>query len=758
MRSAVVLVLSLAPVVLGAASAPAGKLDPFLRKLATARQETAAPSRPPFLQVRQHGQRTLVDVKGRLAAGTEGGIPLRAALARFGAELRGRVGDIVSLRVPVESLAAVAALPELRWLKASRRYSITNELSTGASHTASDQANLEFGDGANVIVAVVDTGVDWTNPDFRNADGSTRLLGIWDQTLTDPLHPPPPGLAFGAFYSREDIDAALDTAGTLLTHDVHGHGTHVLGTAAGNGRSTGNGIAEGTFAGVAPEADLLAVRVFAGPDATFCDDCDLVAAVEFIAGVATAEGKPWVGNMSLGDSIGGAHDGTSADELAIDAAVGPGRPGAQLAVSAGNEGRSTRHFHWQGTLGAGQTLTNTFVLPPTQPAAEADNDFVWLDLWYEGVDAVRMEVVTPGGTVVDAERGASSGIVCTPDGAVEVDATNAPDPENGDNQVFVQIWDAPDCVPVVEPASGTWTLRIVVASVGAGGGPFDLWNAATARGLAWVDLSTFDLSKSVAIPATCRHCLTAGSYVDKSQWLNNANPQTTTTAAISASVGARSAFSSVGPTRDGRIKPDIVAPGEFVGSTISSFDATPPSSTFQERDGRHHNIRGTSMAAPHVAGAAALLLGVNATLDGAQLRSAMQRSARTDAFTGAVPNVSYGYGKLRALEGGYEAATQVTDLRGLPGGGLAGTPNPRVASYNVYRGSLSGLPAGNYGTCFLAGLPSPAFSDGATPASGQAFTYLVAGVYVDPVGGGTVEGSLGTDSLGRERPNVSPCP
>ena len=479
--------------------------------------------------------------------------------------------------------------------------------------------------------------------------------------------------------------------------------------------------------------------------------------MQFITQVAAFQGKPWVGNMSLGDSTGGAHDGSSADEIAIDAAVGPGRPGSQLAVSAGNEGRTTRHFHWRGTLAAAQTFENTFSLPTSAPDPSPESDFVWLDLWYEGIDEARVEIVTPGGSIVGAERGADSGIVCTPDGAVQVDAGNAPDAENGDNQVFVQIWDAGTCVPTIDPASGTWKVRVIVRGVGAGGGPFDLWDQATARGLGWVDLATFDLTDTISIPATCRNCVTAGAYVDKDRWTNNQSPQTTTIASVSAAVGARSAFSSVGPTRDGRTKPDVSAPGEFVGSTISA-QSIPSVLSFQERDGKHQNFRGTSMAAPHVTGTLALLLAVDPMLDGAALREAIRRSARSDAFTGVVPNNAYGWGKLRALEAAYQASTQVVDLEGSAGGGFTGTANPDVVFYNVYRGTIPGLSATNYGACFLNGLPTPAFGDGSTPPAGQAFTYLVVGVYADPTTMAFVEGSLGTDSSGRARPNNFPCP
>lgn len=746
------------------------KLDPFLRRLVagtSVHDPAARPPRPassvevrrslpPFLQLGRSAADPL-HVKAWIDDTTSlaGDLPAMARLLEErGAELRGQLGPIVSLQLQPAALAAIASLPQVRWIKAAQRYAPSNEISTGPDHLAADAASSSFGSaGEGVIVAVVDTGIDWTHLDFRHPGGTTRILGIWDQTLADPDHPPPPGFSFGAYYTRADIDAALAGGDPLLTEDVFNHGTHVAGTAAGSGRDTGNGVPPGTFAGVAPAADLLAVKVFEGLDAEFCDACDLTAAVQFVGQVAEAEGQPWVVNMSLGSNLG-PHDGTSPDELAIDAAVGPGRPGAQAAISAGNSGASSRHFHWEGLLQTGQVASNSFDLPSSgSPMAGSDNDFIWLDLWYAGSAEATLVLRTPDGTEVSAARGADSGIVCTPSGAVQVDATNAPDPANGDNQVFIQIWDSPSCDPVIEPQPGTYQLE--VDPVVADSAPFDLWDAADTRGRSFVNLASFVLHETVTTPATGRHAITVGAYVSKNQWINGSG--STTTLTPSAPLGDLSSFSGVGPTRDGRIKPDLAAPGEYVGSSLSNQDPTPPSSSNRERDGRHHNTRGTSMSAPQAAGAAALLLALRPDLDGAQVRLALERAARSDAFTGIVPNTRFGHGKLRVLQAAYEAAALVTDLAAVSPRRFVGTDSPFMTSYNVYRGTIPGISSTSYGTCRFTGLAAPDFEDTDLPAPGSAFFYLVTGVWTDPDTAAESEGSLGTDSEGRPRPNTSPC-
>src|SRR2546422_466154 len=417
------------------------KLDPFLRRIALGtvrvqgrfvdavarRSATAARSLPAFVQV-ERADAPIVQVKAGISekafAAGRGWEELGPLLSDLGVEIRGRVDGIASLRVPAAAIERLADLPEIAWLKAAHTYKLLNEISTSSAQIASDDANTAFDRGAGVIVAVVDTGIQWTDRDTRKTDGTTRILGIWDQTLTDPAHPPPAGFSFGAYYPRADIDAAIASGGTLLTGDGHGHGTHVAGTAAGNGLETGNGVVAGTFAGVAPEADLLVVRVFDN-NGNFCGACDLTAAVQFIARTAAATGKPWVGNMSLGTDLG-AHDGTDPDEMSIDAAVGPGTRGAAMAIAAGNSGGrdgSPQPMHWEGPLpAAGASISNTFPLSYT-PKSGADNDDVWIDLWYKGADSITVEIVSPTSIVVGAARGVDSGVVCTADGAVQVDAT-----------------------------------------------------------------------------------------------------------------------------------------------------------------------------------------------------------------------------------------------------------------------------------------------------------------------------------------------
>ncbi|MCZ6670389.1 MAG: S8 family serine peptidase, partial [Acidobacteria bacterium] len=281
--------------------------------------------------------------------------PLRAA----GGEIHGRMGEVVSVRVPVDALEALARVPGVLSVQPARRYNLHMDISRPemGAEAVTDQFALT---GAGTLVAVVDTGIDIFHPDFRNSDGSTRIAAIWDQTDGSGL--PPSGFASGTFYSRADIDFALSFMLPLATGDGFGHGTHVTGTAAGNGRGTGNGEPNGVYVGIAHAADILVVRVF-DDQASFCGSCDLVAALDFIDQQATALGKPVVVNMSLGSQYG-PHDGTETDDLAINAFT---RLGRAVVVSAGNSGNSGIHTEGDAVNG-GPVTARSFSIPTYTPS------------------------------------------------------------------------------------------------------------------------------------------------------------------------------------------------------------------------------------------------------------------------------------------------------------------------------------------------------------------------------------------------------
>ncbi len=509
-------------------------------------------------------------------------------------------GTIIGMSVPVESLLALIASPEVVYVEPAWKAKPTLDRSVPAigADILHDQVPPIAGKG--VIVGAVDTGIDYSHLDFRyDSDGdgieeSSRILYILDQT----------GL-FNATYTKADIEGDLKNGlgpneGEVREKDTDGHGTHVMGIAAGDGSASSAG-----FIGVAPQAWIISVKT------TFYTS-DILAGVRYIFDKAADLGLPAVVNLSLGGQDG-PHDGTSLFEQGLDElAQGEGRA---IVVSAGNEGDQLLHV--------GRTLRGdayTFSLVPTEDSL----NFV---LWYPGTSSFTVTIVPPGGTPLAVPSG-SSDSVSTPAGNAYVDnASGGINPNNGDKEVLVNISGITSQAP--------WSVTVTDA---VGGGRFDGWITS--------DNGTIlggDASETVDEPGNAPHVITVGAFNTKNRWISRAGEEDFSS---QYPIGQLSYFSSRGPTRDGRRKPEITAPGAWIASAMSS--SAPAADYLTCPDGVHTLLLGTSMAAPHVTGTIALMLSVDPTLTSDEIKEKLIQTAKSDGFTGVVPNDSWGWGKLAA--------------------------------------------------------------------------------------------------------------
>ncbi|MCS7219685.1 MAG: S8 family serine peptidase [Anaerolineae bacterium] len=403
--------------------------------------------------------------------------------------------------------------------------------------------------------------------------------------------------------------------------DLHGHGTHVAGTAAGNGRGTNGGLPAGTFKGMAPSANLIVVRATRDYIGGF-STTDILNALTFVDQKAQELGLPYVVNMSLGGHIG-PHDGTSPEERAIDNLVGAGKPGKAIVVSAGNEGDEA--IHAGGTLSRGRSVALQVNVP-------SGGGFFLTDIWYEGSDTFGVGFRDPSGSGIDPALVPPGQEQCfTSSTALVCIMHNDNNLYNGDKEILFLI---------ISLSSGTW--RLILYGNNVVSGRYDGWIQGCC------DWTNPDNQMRVGMPGTARSAITVGAYTTKNRWTD----VTGAGQSIPATIGAIAAFSSDGPTRDGRLKPEITAPGQMICSTFSgqspvgAYSSMYPSTSYVCQDGRHGIAQGTSMSAPHVTGAVALLLSLNRSLDAMQLKELLTRHARSDSFTGTIPNHRWGYGKL----------------------------------------------------------------------------------------------------------------
>ena len=602
------------------------------------------------------------------------GVPgVEDRLARLGARVGVRVGEWLTARAPIERLKEIRALPGVRGVELAPRLwpstSTMNEIRASGVRRRVDRDEFSGATGEGTIVGIVDLGIDFRHGDFiDDVTGRSRILYLWDHVLPVGTPGAPPGSVSGTIfgYGIECRQAQLGRDGTCPSRDTDGHGTHVAGIAAGDGSGTTRGPPRYDYVGVAPEADLIVVR-------STLSGTSVVDGVAYIFARAEQLGKPAVVNLSLGTQSG-PHDGRLGLSVIMDELAGPGRI---IVASAGNAGSNfgvTGSLHGETTVASGGAGVIEFLVPSYTRGSQSDDDLVALQAFYSPQDTFAVTLERPDGTRIDvgfnattASLGTAGGVLAY-NGTARGDSILGPDFESSSGfststtnyfTAFIGEWlegGAP-------PGEGTWRLTFRKTS-GSGNGLVDAY-IPTASIDAEPHFTTGATNRRlVGSPADAERVIAVGGYHAFVSWRSfDGNDYSFNPSLLP--VNELLFFSSPGPTRDGRLKPEIVAPGVAL-SSLSRDANFGGDARLVSPDSAHVIAAGTSMSAPHVTGTVALMLSVYRHLTPEQAIDALTRGARRDSFTSRTftgepntqPNASWGFGKL-------DVAAAVANVRAM---------------------------------------------------------------------------------------------
>ena len=515
------------------------------------------------------------------------------------------LGNYAIVRISEDDIPRLAAFPQVIYIERPRQLFFEIVSARQASCLSAIQENSSYGlTGKGILISVIDSGIDYAHPDFCNPDKTTRLVALWDQTiLADPSagRSAPAGYSQGTLFSPEQINAALqaDTFEQRMelvpSTDVTGHGTHVTGIAAGNGRASG-----GLYRGVAPEASLLAVKLGSPDPKGFPNTIELMQAVDFSVRYAIEHTVPLVINLSFGNTYG-SHSGTSLLETYLDYVSNLGR--INIVVGSGNEGNNGGHA--SARLASLESARIEFAVGNYESSLSIQ---IWKNYW----DDIRFQLTPPGlGTSFKIPNQPGSWRFSFGTTQILV-YYGLPSPYSLYQEIAIDLLPRRDYI-----SGGVWFFTAEARSVIEG--IIDLWMPAAAiRGTA-TQFLTPTTETTLTIPSTAGNVITVGAY--------------------DSSTNTLAPFSGRGYTwNTGQVKPDLVAPGVDITSCAVG--------------GGYESRSGTSMAAPFVSGSCALLMqwGILQNNDpflyGEKMKAYLIRGARQLPFSVSYPNPQSGYGAL----------------------------------------------------------------------------------------------------------------
>jgi len=604
------------------------------------------------LDLRQKAKRTYNDQR-MVSLFVEGDTTaVRKAVANAKGKLKYSHGNISSVEVPASNLTSFSRHPGIQNIENGERemHPLANKAIRNNNilpiHQGASPLQRQY-KGEDVVIGIIDAGIDFSHPDFTDANGDTRIQYLWDQSQSSSKSPDPYG--YGTEWTHQEIDNGQCTH--TEPSNQFGHGTNVAGLAAGDGSAVGK------YKGMAPKSTLIVVAFdFSRPFIS-----SFIDAADYIFKKADAMGKPCVVNASLGTYYG-SRDGKDLGSRMINKMLEE-RNGRALTAAAGNAGNINYHLGYDVTTDSSFTWFSA-----------NNNNKIAFQLWADTADFNDVEFAigaddTSNGheylgrtdylSIQDAYNLQNDG-----DGTFKTFNIYHQGSFVGEVQTFAELnggvyfWEAS-----ISPSNANHLWRFQTR----GKGTFDIWShpsliSGSAKIVEEVPPPSIlpavnrykfpDNRKTTVSSFTCSEkVITVGNYYNRNHYIDYNND---TVFLNNQAKGQISKKSSRGPTRDGRIKPDISATGSTSITTGNlnninlllnngqAFKVAP--------GGMHSRNGGTSLASPIVSGFVALYFQKHPNTSYQQVMDAIRLSATSDSFiTKQLPNNTWGYGKIDAL-------------------------------------------------------------------------------------------------------------